>query len=500
MTSPTRASAASGAAIALALIAASLLLYARLLSYPPVWDDHTFVQGDPFLRRPANLALVLSPRSFREPLPVRGAARPMWLASILIDRALAGGRFWVFRASNIIWHGLAAAALWTLVWRLTCSRKTALAAAALFLCHPVNCEAVALVTYRSDLMAFTFCVSALCLYQAGRTARRRRTLWAASLACFAAALLSKEMAATFPLLVLLTDRLYPAPVPRTSRDLFLACCAALAVLYVGFRTPRSGYRLEGARDVFSAAQSRRPRIFAPFDSPASEIRPSRDLPQIPPWLESYYAEPEVRLRTSLAVLADDVRLLLWPARLQADYAPRPPRRWLDPAPVLGMLASGLLLAAAWLLRRPQPLASFGLLWIPATLLPVSGVFLLRNLEAERYLYLPGAGACMAAACGLRALWGLGGRGRQGALTLGAVLALLGAARVGARLPDFSSDISLHEATIAADPSVPRAHMALAEAYAYSDRFDFARSHLRRALELWPGYRRAESALAQLGPD
>ncbi|PIR16397.1 MAG: hypothetical protein COV48_09840, partial [Elusimicrobia bacterium CG11_big_fil_rev_8_21_14_0_20_64_6] len=362
-----RALATPGVASVLALIAASFLLYARLLPYPPVWDDHTFVQEQPFLREPANLAMVLSPRSLRETLPVRGAARPMWLASLLIDRALAGGRFWIFRASNILWHGFAAASLLTLVWQLTRSRKTALAAAALFLCHPVNSETVALVTNRADLMAFTFCVLALCFYEEGRASPNRRALWAGSLACFAAALLSKEMAATFPLLILLGGWLFPRPVPRTSRALFLACCAALLGLYIGFRTPRSGYRLEGTMDVFSAMQSRHPQLFAPFDSQDSAARPPGSLPQIAPSLTSYYADPYVRLRTSLAVLADYGRLLLWPARLQADYAPRPPRRWLSPGPALGAMAMGLMLGAAWMLRRRQPLASFGLLWVIATL-------------------------------------------------------------------------------------------------------------------------------------
>ncbi len=482
-------------ATVLTLIAASFLLYARLLSYPPVWDDHTFVQGQPFLRQPANLTLILGLKSFREPLPVRGAARPLWLASLLIDRALANGRFGIFRASNILWHGFAAASLLALVWQLTLSKKTALAAAALFLCHPVNSEAVSLVTNRADIMTSTFCILALCFYCKGRLASNRRAFWAASLTCFAAALLSKEMAAIFPLLVLLADYLFP--VPRTSRAPFLVCCAVLTVLYIGFRTPRSGYRLEGTKDIFSVVQSRHPKIFTPFDSPSPRVSPHSSIPQVPPWLADYYADPEVRLRTSLSILADNVRLLLWPARLQADYAPRPPRRWLSPAPVLGILALGLMLGAAWTLRHRQPLASFGLLWTFATLLPVSGIFLLRNLEAERYLYFPGAGVCMAAACGLRALWSRGSRGQTGALALGASLTLLGAARIGMRLPDFSSDIALHEATVKNDPSVPRAHLALAEAYTDSNRLDFARSHLCQALDLWPDYHKAAIALAQL---
>ena len=95
------------------LILASLfggasLLYAPTFNHQPIWDDHAFVFGQSFLRQCGNLRRVLSSDNFMGVLRVRGSARPVWLASVLIDTCIGGGAIQAYRATSVLWHALGA--------------------------------------------------------------------------------------------------------------------------------------------------------------------------------------------------------------------------------------------------------------------------------------------------------------------------------------------------------------------------------------------------------
>lgn len=482
----------------------AVALYARGLRYGPVWDDHTFVEAQPFLAQPGNLLSVLDPRHLVHVLPVRGSARPVWLASVLADRALLGSSFAAHRIFSSLWHAWAAGAVMVLCAALGGAPAAAAAAGLLFLCHPVHAEAVQIVTFRTDILALFFMALSLALYAAGREKRprARRACHAGSLALLALALLSKEMAVVTPALALAADFFFPARGWRgRPRWLTLAAMLALVVAYLGFRGPRSGYALGGRGDALTRLLESRPELFEPF---SAEPLPSdgraklsaRPSLESPPWLEDYYARPAARLRGSLQLLLEDARLLLWPARLSGIYDPRPAEGWLD-ARVLGGLALAALAAwGAWALRRRAPLAAFGLAWTLICLAPVSGVVELRNLVAERYLLVPSAGLALAAGALFSAAWQRAKRRRLAAAAL-AVLCLAGAARVQARLPDFDGDADFHRASVLADPSSPRAHAALARALFFAGKPEESRAEYHAALSLWPGFRRAGRELASL---
>jgi hypothetical protein len=198
------------------------------------------------------------------------------------------------------------------------------------------------------------------------------------LACYGLAVLAKEMAVTLPLLVVLADWLFPEPGKRKAaaprargrgRWRWGAAAAFALVLlgYLAFRMPRAGNVEPGRQDLFT-----RPGV-------------------VVPWQE-VYESPKVRLLTMTRIMGENLGRLLWPQPLQGDYSPRPARSWREPGPVLAALAWLALAALAWSLRRRLPMAAFGLLWMPVTLLPVSGLWLLHNLQADRYLYIPSAGA------------------------------------------------------------------------------------------------------------
>lgn len=483
----------------LALLAGAVLLYAPTLSHPPIWDDHTFVFGQPFLRDCRNLGKVLSPKSFRGVLPVRGSARPVWLASVLADTCLGGGRLWAYRLTSAFWHGVGALLLAFLAWRLSRDAPTALMAGVLFTVHPLHVETVSIITFRADLLCLAFMLASVILHRESRlcAGRAGTAFLAAALGAAVLALLSKETAVVLPPLLLLTEILFPATgawraAGARRRTLWAgaAACAVLVGGYLLFRAPRSGYVMRHSRDFFSELRLSAEFPFSrPLEDPARSGRP--EVLDDPPW-QRVYVDAGARARTMSRVFGSYLRRFVWPHPLQGDYAPVVVESWLHPGVLAAEFGWLLLFAGAWALRRRLPLASYGALWTAVTLLPVSGIVLMMNLEADRYLYIPSAGACLAAA----ALLGEGmrrGKTRARAAAAAFVLAAAaGAVLVVRRGADFHSDEAFYRATLAVDPGVSRARLALAMVCANQENFSCAEEECRRSLRLWPGSRKART--------
>jgi protein O-mannosyl-transferase len=471
----------------LAVMALAAAVYTNTLRHPPVWDDHVFVFGQAFLRQCGNLARVADPRAFTGVLAARNAARPVWLASILVDTCLGGGYTFAYRLTSLFWHAAGAAVVMALAWSLAGDAAAALAAGLLFAVHPVHAEAVNILTFRADLLCLAWLGAAVLAYRAaGRLPPRKSAwAWAAALGCASAALLSKEMAVTLPLLLLLGDACFPKGAPsRAARAWALAAACLLVAGYLVFRAPRSGYAMRSWRDAFTELGERIPLPFSQPLSPEAAPSAAASLVDDPPWRRVYH-EPRARFWTMSEVFGSYLRLLAWPRTLQGDYAPRVVDR-----PTAAGLASWLawtaLVAAAWRRRAKLPLAAYGALWTAATLLPVTGLISIRNLQAERYLYVPSAGLCLAAGALFAALYRRReARGRQAAAAALILVVAAGAARTFARNADFASDRAFFDAVLRADDKVPGAHLGLALLEADAGNRAAADAEFRTTLALWP---------------
>ena len=78
----------------------------------------------------------------------------------MLDHAIAGLNAHAFHLSSNLWAGVVAGFVYLVALALTQHRRTAIAAAALFVVHPVHVEAIAWISSRKDLVAAAFVLPA----------------------------------------------------------------------------------------------------------------------------------------------------------------------------------------------------------------------------------------------------------------------------------------------------------------------------------------------------
>lgn len=488
---------------ALLVVAAAALAYGVSLKNGFVWDDRVYVQENPFVAESANLAVLLDPRYYLKPQPVLGGTRPLFLASLMVDRLIWEERPAGYHLTNLVLH--AANGLWVLAIGAALAPAAALGAGLLFVVHPATSEAVNAVSFRSDLLAAFFTLASLWAFLKSRAGAKPSRWIAASAGLLGLGVLSKEMAASVPLLAGLIELYFPEPRDRRRR---LAAAAAsyglVAVLFGAFWSARFRYQWDPAAVARGPEAPAGPGVSRAVAPPPSTIGggPEGTLltaapragaifaPSAPPW-SSLRNDAALRARTMAAACGDYLRLLIWPHPLVVDRAPRIIAGWAEPwAWSRWLLLLSAVAAAAWGLRS-FPAAGLGGAWFLAALLPVAGIAPLYNPVAERYLYLPTAGFSLAAA----ALWAraagrLGPVFRPGIFGLGVVILSVCAGRTAARSTEWFDEDSLFLSEAEGELQSPRIHFQRGLALRRQGRAALAAAEFEEAVRRQPEFSEA----------
>lgn len=319
-------------------------------SFLTTWDDTFYITENPVVRAftLGNIAAAFSTN-------YHGNYAPVQIISYMLDHAVWGMEPFGFLLTNVACHTVSGLLLYGLLLRQGFRVQGAMFGAALFLVHPVQVESVAWLSQRKNLLAMLFFLLAFhaWLYYretAGVTAWR---WYLVSLAAFIAALLSKSVAAIFPVMLLLYDVMHPVPAKGVRFHLDkippLVLALAVAALTVFLQSMSSG----GGR----------------VDYPPDAL--------------------VVLPMTMLTVLTMYMRILFWPVpeNLSAIYDPDF-RTYFDADVALGAaVALVLLLAGIWLRRRSLQ-AFFWYCLFFLGLVPVSQVVPLITIINDRYLYFP----------------------------------------------------------------------------------------------------------------
>jgi Flp pilus assembly protein TadD len=470
--------------------AAAVLPFLATLGAPPVLDDGWAVVDNPLVQ--AGLRdvgrIFATPYGYAAGATVAGTYRPLTTLSFAASYALHRRHPLGYHLVNLALHAAAALLVLALARRLADAAapdrapRLALLAGLLFAVHPAHAEAIAPMVGRGDLLAACGALGALAVALGGRGAARSAGRLAAAVALLGAGVLAKEGAAVVPALYGVLAFAVPGAAGLEARPGLSSGSARRALA-----------RLLGVAAALGLA------VCLYLWLRASPLG-------VPPASQWFGGVPRTTVAlTASRVLAEYLRLLAFPAFLGTDfaYAARiPPVTAPGAAWALATSAWAAVLAGALLAIRRAPLVASGLLWTFVALLPVLHLLPIGVLMAERLLYLPSAGFCIAAGALLAGAMRPGpvrsgapttaGRGRlAGAVAL---LALAGAAglalRSAARAADWRDGLSLWTSELPKAPRDPVVNNNLA--VVLSARGDHARALPRAeaAIAAAPGYWRA----------
>jgi len=338
------------------------IAYANSLLNGFVWDDIWNITSNNFIKSFNNLPLIFSKAylvSFGEI-----TYRPVATLSYFIDYSIWGDRAFGFHLSNLLLHIFNASLLYLLVNLISANVKLALLTALLFSLHPVNSEAISVVSFREDLWACFFYLLSFILYiQSARLLKQKiNYLYGAGLFSFALALFSKEMAVTLPLMLIAYDYFFVFQEDRRK-------------LLGSFKSRYLGFVLVGLFylwvEFFLMKNSAAPELVYPGGS--------------------FYTN----LLTMSRVLVHYIYLAFFPiyTHLILHGNNFISHSFFTPPVFFCTLLIIISFFAGYKIKRFSKEMSFSIYWFFIALLPVSNIVLINNFVANRYLYIPIIGFC-----------------------------------------------------------------------------------------------------------
>ena len=474
----SRARTALGAA---SLIAAACLAYSNALDLPFLFDDHPAIEQNLRIRTLWPPWAALAP-----PRDTPVAGRPLVNATLALNYAWGGLDPRGYHVFNLAVHIACGLLLFGLVRRTVATFPGAgalrpeadglgVAAAAIWLVHPLTSECVDYVTQRTESIMSLFHLATL--YCVSRTATAegaaaRRGFSAAAVAACALGMASKETMVTAPLVALLYDAAFHAgsigEALRRRRALYLGLASSwLVLLGLVAAAPRS-------RSVGVALG-------------------------VTPW---------TYLLNQAWVLSEYLHRAVWPHPLILDYGWPRPVSLREVLPHAALVIGGVAVALVTAWRRPA--LGFPALAGLLVLAPTSSFFpIVTEVGTERRMYLPLAGLVVLAVLAGHAA--LSSRTSQRRIPLGVTRRRIAAACVlasvaglasvtRARNHDYRSEEAIWRTSVAALPGNPRALLNLGEALRKRGALDEAERLFARALALHPPYGRAEAHLGQVAFD
>ncbi len=329
-----------------------------------VWDDRFVLVENPAVRDLANLPSFFTDPHTGSSNPNQFFYRPLRTSIYALAYQVWGLDPLGYHVVNLILHLANVCLLLLVLRRLGAGERTSLFTSAVFAVHPIVTEAVTNITGLTDVLFVFFYLLAWIAHL--RATQDDDFDWKWAVACwagFAAALLSKEMALTFPLLAAAADQLCRTKAHARwtrTRAAHFGIQILIAGAYVVLRTTLIG-----------------------------NIGQKAEWPGGNPW-RTWLMQCEGIVKY--------VQLVFFPVGQSIRHTVAIPDGIADPY-AAGCLLAVLLLAGTGVLayRRRARSTALGVAWFFIALLPAMNIVPIRgSMLGERFLYLPMIGLTLAA--------------------------------------------------------------------------------------------------------
>lgn len=437
--------------LVLCLIAVlGVLIYSNTFHAKFHFDDTSSILENPAVRDPFDLPRIWKAHGSR--------ALGYW--TFALNYYLGYKNVTGYHAFNLAVHVLAALFVFLLI-RVTFetprmrgtmppweSDLLALTGALMFLAHPVQTQAVTYIVQRLASMTALFYIAAVYFYVKAGLGKKRGYFWG-SVACALAATFSKQTAYTLPFMLLLYEFMFMKRPGDRSRNSFLRVApffAPLLLVFFAHYVPALGSRgMEGV------------------------TRADTDMSR---W--HYFL-------TQISVIVTYLRLLLAPVRQSLDYSYPITTTFWNLRTVGCFFLLALLAVLAFRIRKKNRLITFGFCWFLIALSVESSFLPIKDVIFEHRLYLPMAGAVMAALGLMQVVF----RNTNRIVILGSVLVIVWGVLAFRRNFVWRDPVALWSDVVRNFPENARAYNNLSNAYFNQDDLDTALKYIQRSLELDP---------------
>ena len=358
------------------LVLTTLAVYYNSLFNGFVFDDYAVIVENKYI---ANLSGSLPDFFGARYFVIAGGEdsyRPVATLSYFLIHSFAGLNPFFFHLSSVVLHTLNVVLVFMLTRLILEFRFAAFLAGLLFACHPALTEAINCIAFNEDLLAAFFFLLALYLYVARLAREFAAGAYSLSLLFYLCGLLSKEMAITLPAIICLYDLTFSGDGEQK-----LTVSYAVETFTRRWRV-YSGYAFISLVYIVL-------RFFV--------ITKPGDGGQI---LYGTFFERLIYLPDHIF---NFIKLAFFPYPLKIANVFAYPPHFFHPTNLMGFSVTIGLAAASFFLFRHYKGLFFGIWWFLISLVPVYNLIQIFNPFAERYLYIPVIGFCLAAAATLPVL-------------------------------------------------------------------------------------------------
>ena len=360
-------------------ILAVLLLWVGLCYYNSLDGEFVYDDGQ-FVTNNAAIKTLESPWRFlyqKEAYARTGTFniyRPLGSLSFAISYHFSKLNPLPYHAVSYVGHLINVVLLFFLLRFILRSDYAAGVAALLFAVHPRNVEVVSWIAQRSSILfMFFFLVGFHCHLRSRRGGRAGFLFGAGSVLAYALSLLAKEMAITYPALLLVCDLLLGGKLSRAERRHMIRYYLALGLVAIVYLFVRSS--------VLGGAVAQRT------------------------WQGRNIIDNTLYAFNCIAAYAVMIFWTLKPLALSINY---PFPQVVTKAPLVAGVSFALvvvMLVGIIRFRKRYRVISFGLAWFLVTTLPISNIIPIKTTVNDRFLYLPMVGLVICVGWLMVRLWG-----------------------------------------------------------------------------------------------